>query len=69
MFLFTAAVNDTSRRADQVADFYCEPYVSGLRWLSMILKAYNVYPLTHLDGVRLTVLSLVSHSSSWKSVE
>ena len=64
MFSFTAAVNDISRRAVPVADLDLGPYVPGPIGPSMILKAYNVYPLTHSDGVRLTLLSPVSYSSS-----
>ena len=55
MFSFTAAVNDTSRRADPMADLNRGPYVFGPIGPSVILKAYNVYPLAHSDGVRLTL--------------
>ena len=55
MFLFTAAINDTSRRADSVADLDRGPYVPGSIEPSVILKAYNVDPLAHSDGVRLTL--------------
>ena len=64
MFSFTAAVNDTSRGADPVADLDRGPYVPNPIGPSMILKAYNVYPLAHSHGVRHTHLSPVSHSSS-----
>ena len=63
MFSFTAAVNDISRRADQVADLDRGPYVPVPIGPSVILKAYNVYPLPHSDGVRLTLLSPVFHAS------
>ena len=69
MLSFTVAVNDTSRRADPVADLDRGQYVPGPIGPSVILKAYNVYPLAHSDGVRLTHLSPVSHSSSWRNVE
>ena len=64
MFSFTAAVNNISRRQDSVADLDRGPYVFGPIEPSKILKAYNVYSLTHSDGIRLTLLSPVSHSSS-----
>ena len=64
MFSFTAAANDTSRRADPVADLDRGPYVPGPIKPSVILNAYKVYPFAHSDGVRLTLLSPVSHSSS-----
>ena len=64
MFSFTAAVNDTSERADPVANLDRGPYVPGPIGPSVILKAYNVLPLAHSDEVRLTLLSPVSHSSS-----
>ena len=63
MFLLTAEANDTSRRAAPVADLDRSPYVSAPIKPSDILNAYNVYPFAHSDVVRLTVLSLVSHSS------
>ena len=69
MFLFTAAANDTSRRADPVVDLDRGPYVPDPIGPSVILKAYNVYPLAHSDGVRLTLLSPVSHSSSWRNFD
>ena len=69
MFSFTAAANDTYRRADSVVDLDRGPYVSGLINPSVILTAYNVYPFAHTDGVRLTLLSPVSNSSSWRNVE
>ena len=64
MFSCTAAVNDTFRRADPVADLDRGLYVPGPIGPSVILKAYNVYPLAYSDGVRLRLLSPVSHSSS-----
>ena len=64
MFSFTAAVNDTFTRADPVADLDREPYVSSQIRPSVIFKAYNVYSLTHSDGVRITLWLPVSHSSS-----
>ena len=64
MFAFTAAANDASRRADPVADLDRGPYVPGLIGPSVIVNAYNVYSFAHSDGVRLTLLSPVSHSSS-----
>ena len=64
MFLFTAAANDISRRADPVADLDRGPYVPGPICPSLILNAYNVYMFSHSDEVRLTLLSPVSHSSS-----
>ena len=64
MFSFTAAVNDTSRRADIVADVDRGPYVPGPIGPPVILKPYNVYPFAHSDEVRLTLLSPMSHSSS-----
>ena len=64
MFSFTAAANDTSRRADPVEDLDRGPYVPGAIGPSVILNAYNKYPFAHSDGVRLTLLSPVSHSSS-----
>ena len=69
MFLFTAAANDTSRRADPVAELDCKPYVPGPIEPSVILNAYNVYPFVHSDTVRLPLLSVVSLSSSWRNVE
>ena len=63
MFSFTAAANDTSKRADPVANLdrgQCVPRPIGP---SLILNADNVYPFVHSDGVRLKLLSLVSHSS------
>ena len=41
MFSFSAALNDTSRRADLVADLNRGPYVPGQIGPSMILKACN----------------------------
>ena len=67
MFLFTAAANNTSKRADPVADLDRGSYVFGIIGPSLILNAY-VYPFAHYDGVRLTLLSPVSHSSSWRYV-
>ena len=64
MFLFTAAANDTSRRADFVAELDRGPYVPGPIKPSVIFNAYNVDLFAHSDGVRLTLLSPVSHSSS-----
>ena len=64
MFSFTAAANDTSRRADHVADMDLGPFVPVPIGPSVILNAYNVYPFAYSDGVRLTRLSPVSHSSS-----
>ena len=64
MFSFTAAVNDNSRSADPVANSDHRPYVYNPIGPSVILKAYNVYPLAHSDGLSLTLLSPVSHSSS-----
>ena len=52
IFSFTAAVNDTSKRADPVADLDRGQYVPGQIGPSLILNAYNVYPLAHSDGVR-----------------
>ena len=69
MFLFTAAVNDTFRRADPVADLDRGPYVPGSIGPSVILKEYNVCLLDHSDGVKLTLLSPVSHSNSWSNIE
>ena len=69
MFSFISAANDTSRRAYPVAELECELYVPCPIGPSVILNAYNVYPFAHSDGVRLTRLSQVSHSSSWKKVE
>ena len=67
MFSFTAAANDTSRRTDPVADLYRGPYVPGPIVPSVIFNAYNVYPFANWNEVRLTLLSPVSHSSSWKT--
>ena len=64
MFSFTAAENDTFRRADSMADLNRTPYVNGKIGPSVILNAYNVNPFAHLDRVRLTLLSPVSHSNS-----
>ena len=68
MFSFTPAANDTSRRADPVADLYHGPYVPGPIGLSVILNANNVYPFVHSDEVRLTHLSPVSQSNSLMKV-
>ena len=62
MFSFTAEANDTSRRADPVADLDRSPFVPAPIGPSDILNTYNVYPFAHSNGVRLTLLSLVSHS-------
>ena len=64
MFSFTAAANDTSKKVDSVADLDLGTYVPGPIKQSVILNAYYVYPFAHSDGVRLTLLSPVSHSSS-----
>ena len=63
MFSFTAAANDTFRRADPMAALDRGPYVPGPIKPSVIFKAYNVYPCAHSDGVKLTLVSPVSHSS------
>ena len=55
MFMFTAAANDTSRRADPVPNLDRGPYVPGPIELSVILNAYTVYPFAHSNGVRLTL--------------
>ena len=47
MFSFTAAENDTSRRADPVADLDRGPYVPGPIGPSVILNTYNVYPFAN----------------------
>ena len=64
MFSFTAAANDTAKRADPVADLVRVPYVPSTIGPSEILNSYNVYPFAHSNGVRLLLLSTVSHSSS-----
>ena len=64
MFSFTAAENDTSKRADPVADLDRGPYLSGSIGPSEMLNAYKVYPLANSDGVRYTLLSPVSDTSS-----
>ena len=64
MFSFTAAANDTTKRADPVAVLDRGPYVLGPIGPSVILNAYNVFQFAHSDGVRLTLLSPVLHSSS-----
>ena len=56
----TYAANDTSRREDPVVDLNRKPYVPYPIDLSVILKAYNVYPFAHSDGVKLMLLSPVS---------
>ena len=63
MFSFTAAANNTCKRADPVADLDLRLYVPSPIGLSVMLNAYNVYPFAQSDGVRLTRLSPVSHSS------
>ena len=68
MFVFTATANDTSRRADPVSDLDRGPYLPGPIGPSVILNAYNVHPFAHSNGVTLTLLSPVSHSSSWRNV-
>ena len=55
MFLFAAAANDTSRRADPVASLDRRLYVPDLIEPSVILNAYNVYPFAHSAKVRLTI--------------
>ena len=69
MFVLTAAANDTSRRADPVADLDRGLFVLGQIELSVILNAYSVYPFVHVDKVKLTRFSPVSHSSSWINVD
>ena len=69
MLSLTSAVNDTSRRADPVVDLDRWLYVFSLIRPSVILTAYDVYPLTHSDRVRFTLLSPVSHSSFERNVE
>ena len=64
MLSFTAAANDIARRADTLADLDRGQYVRGLIGPSIILNAYNVYPFAHLEGVKLTLLSPMSNSSS-----
>ena len=64
MFSFTAVVNDISMRVDPMADMDRGPYVPCIIGPSVILKADNLYPLAHLDGIRLRILSLVLHSRS-----
>ena len=64
MFSLTGAENDTFKRANPMADLDRGPYVPCQIGPSVILIAYNVYPFVHSDGVRLTLLSPVSHSSS-----
>ena len=61
MFSFTATATDISKRADPVADLDSGPYVPGPIGPSVILNAYNVYLFAYLHGVRLTLLSPVSH--------
>lgn len=68
MFLFTNVANDTSRRADPGADLDRGALARGPIGPSEILNAYNVYPFSHSDGVRFTLLSPVSYSSSCKNV-
>ena len=69
MFVFTAAANNISRQAASVADLDRGPYVPGLVGPLVILIAYNVYPFAHSDGASFTLLSSVSHSSSWRNDE
>ena len=69
MFLITAAANEIFKQADPLADLDREPYVPGPIGPSVILNAYNVYLFVHPDGVRLTLLSSVSNSRSWRNVE
>ena len=47
MFSFTAAANDTSRRADIVTDLDRGPLLSGSIGPTVILNVYNVYLLAH----------------------
>ena len=68
MFSFTAAANDTFRRADPVADLDREPYVPAPIGPSVILNAYNVYTFANSGVVRLTLLSQVTHSSCCQSL-
>ena len=68
MFSFTAAANDTFRRADPVADLDRGPYVPSPIGPSVILNAYNVYPFAHSDRVSLTLWSPLSHSISYRNV-
>ena len=68
MFSFTTTANDTSKRANPMADLDRGPYVPGPIGPSVILNAYNVYPLADSDGVRLTLLSPLLHSSYWRNV-
>ena len=69
MFSFTGAKNDTSKRANPVADLDRGPYVPGPIGPSVILNAYNVYLFAYSDGVRFTLLTQVSHSNYWRNVE
>ena len=59
MFSFTTAANDTSRRADPVADLDRGPYVPGPIGPSVILNAYNVYSFAYSNGVRHTFIGSV----------
>ena len=56
MFSFTAARNDTFKRADLVANLKRETYVPGLIKPSIILNACNVCPFAYSNKVRLTRL-------------
>ena len=68
MFSRIAAANDTFRRADPVVDLDRRQLVPDSILLSVILKAYNVYPMAHSNVLRLMLLSPMSHSSSWWNV-
>ena len=60
MFLFTAAANDTSRRTDPMEDLDRGPSVPGPIGQSLILKAYNVYPFAHTNGVTHAFIASVA---------
>ena len=66
MIVFTAAENDTFKRANLMAVLDRLLFVPGFIGPSVVLNAYNVYLFDHSDGVWLTFLSPVSHSSYWR---
>ena len=68
MFLFTAVANEPPTRTDLVEDLDRGPYVPGPIGPLMVLNAYNMYLFAYWDGLRLTLLLPLSHSSFWRNV-